>query len=201
MSATVTICPDCRRRVYNPEAHVATCSGAVQSDKLCECGCGQPAPIASYSNAKRGWTIGQPKRFIAGHFSRCPATGTAADYAVDDNGCWLWLHGLDPNGYGRMSLDRRHVMAHRWVWERERGPLQAGVHLHHRCRTPRCVNPAHLQPLTQSQHSRLHALERNHAPLPVRDIAIIMANGGAFVDADAVRVAAAFLDLHDKQTT
>jgi hypothetical protein len=35
--------------------------------KLCECGCGQPAPIATSSHAKRGLVRGQPKRFISGH--------------------------------------------------------------------------------------------------------------------------------------
>jgi hypothetical protein len=35
--------------------------------KLCECGCGQPAPIAKQSNSKRGYVKGQPHRFAAGH--------------------------------------------------------------------------------------------------------------------------------------
>lgn len=34
---------------------------------LCECGCGQPAPIAPFSNKKRGWVKGQPLRFVHGH--------------------------------------------------------------------------------------------------------------------------------------
>jgi len=35
--------------------------------KLCECGCGKPAPIAPFSNKKRGWVRGQPLRFVRGH--------------------------------------------------------------------------------------------------------------------------------------
>jgi hypothetical protein len=38
--------------------------------KLCECGCGQPAPIAKYSDKKRGYIKGQPVRFINGHQRR-----------------------------------------------------------------------------------------------------------------------------------
>lgn len=38
--------------------------------KLCECGCGQPAPIAPQSSTKRGWVKGQPLRFIRGHHGR-----------------------------------------------------------------------------------------------------------------------------------
>jgi len=35
--------------------------------KLCECGCGKPAPIAKMTNRQYGWIQGQPKRFIQGH--------------------------------------------------------------------------------------------------------------------------------------
>ena len=38
--------------------------------KLCECGCGQPAPIATYTSKKYGWVKGQPKRFIHNHHHR-----------------------------------------------------------------------------------------------------------------------------------
>lgn len=37
--------------------------------KLCECGCGQPAPIATVTRKKRGEVKGQPLRFIRGHYS------------------------------------------------------------------------------------------------------------------------------------
>ena len=35
--------------------------------KLCECCCGQPAPIATSTNKRRGVIKGQPRRFIQGH--------------------------------------------------------------------------------------------------------------------------------------
>lgn len=38
--------------------------------KLCECGCGIPAPIANQTDQRRGWKKGQPKRFINGHRGR-----------------------------------------------------------------------------------------------------------------------------------
>jgi hypothetical protein len=38
--------------------------------KLCECGCGQPAPIATTNDRARGWVKGQPKLFISGHCRR-----------------------------------------------------------------------------------------------------------------------------------
>lgn len=38
--------------------------------KLCECGCGRPAPIATYTNRKVGIVKGQPKPFIRGHIQK-----------------------------------------------------------------------------------------------------------------------------------
>ena len=35
--------------------------------KLCECGCGEPAPLAQQTNTKRGWVANKPLRFISGH--------------------------------------------------------------------------------------------------------------------------------------
>ncbi len=38
-----------------------------KSVKLCECGCGKPAPIATKNIPDRGWVKGQPTRFISKH--------------------------------------------------------------------------------------------------------------------------------------
>lgn len=40
------------------------------SIKLCECGCGEPAPIADMDRAYRGVKRGQQLRFVAGHSRR-----------------------------------------------------------------------------------------------------------------------------------
>jgi hypothetical protein len=37
---------------------------------LCECGCGQPAPLAPYTNNRRGIRAGDPYRFVHGHNAR-----------------------------------------------------------------------------------------------------------------------------------
>jgi hypothetical protein len=38
--------------------------------KLCECGCGEPAPIAAKTSARLGHIQGQPVRFVCGHATR-----------------------------------------------------------------------------------------------------------------------------------
>ena len=45
-------------------------AGDVSPAKLCECGCGQLAPIARNNDSKRGYAKGEPKRFISGHNAR-----------------------------------------------------------------------------------------------------------------------------------
>jgi hypothetical protein len=34
---------------------------------LCECGCGNPAPISTSTEKRHGYVKGQPRRFIVGH--------------------------------------------------------------------------------------------------------------------------------------
>jgi hypothetical protein len=38
--------------------------------KLCECGCGEPAPLATRSDPGKGYVRGQPVRFIRNHHRR-----------------------------------------------------------------------------------------------------------------------------------
>lgn len=46
---------------------------------LCECGCGQEAPIAKVTNRRRGFVKGQPQRYIRGHSSRKERNPCTAD--------------------------------------------------------------------------------------------------------------------------
>lgn len=66
------------------------------------------------------------------------------------NECWPWLAGLNAYGYGVFNAGHRgKVMAHRYAYEVLVGPIPHGLDLDHLCRNRRCVNPAHLEPVTR----------------------------------------------------
>ena len=49
-----------------------TSESAPLGVKLCECGCGQPAPLAKKNDKRDGYVAGQPVKFIKGHHNRKP---------------------------------------------------------------------------------------------------------------------------------
>lgn len=94
------------------------------------------------------------------------------DFAVDIHGCWNWQLKIDQRGYGVVRREGRvvgNVRAHRWVYEQVVGPISEGMVLDHRCRNRRCVNPAHLEPVTHVENCRRGA-KAKLMPADVEDI-------------------------------
>ncbi len=106
--------------------------------KLCECGCG--TPVAN--------------RFAFNHHRRKSGPN---DYLVQDCGyetpCWVWQRCLTPHGYRWLNRGGTQH-AHRWYYEKLVGPIPENAHLDHLCRNPKCVNPAHLEPVTCAENLR-----------------------------------------------
>lgn len=68
------------------------------------------------------------------------------------SGCWLWRGGADVRGYGTFWREGKGHPAHRVSYELHIGPIPDGLHLDHLCRTPRCVRPDHLEPVTPREN-------------------------------------------------
>lgn len=68
--------------------------------------------------------------------------------------CWLWTRPLSATGYASMGLDGTKVRAHRFAYELLVGPISKGLTIDHLCRVRHCVNPAHMEPVTQAENSR-----------------------------------------------
>lgn len=124
---------------------------------LCRCGCGEATLIAKQTRTSRGWVKGEPLRFIYGHHQRVkprrpPLESFLAKVDKTDT-CWLWTGATRPTGYGQFWLNGQCIGAHRAAYLLLVGPIPEGLQLDHLCRTPRCVNPAHLEPVTQLENT------------------------------------------------
>lgn len=67
--------------------------------------------------------------------------------------CAIWLGAKNDLGYGQVwdSESKRVVYAHRMSYEHTFGPL-GDLYADHLCRTPPCINPLHLEPVTHGEN-------------------------------------------------
>jgi hypothetical protein len=72
------------------------------------------------------------------------------------NGCWVWTASKCSAGYGRFVpvFYQSPQLAHRYAYELLVGPIPEGLQIDHLCRNPSCVNPTHLEPVTQLENVR-----------------------------------------------
>mgnify|MGYP002335908730 CR=1 FL=1 len=71
---------------------------------------------------------------------------------VTESGCWIWMGTVKEHGYGVIGENYKNIRAHRLAYEKYRGPIPKGLVLDHLCRVPSCVNPWHLEPVTDAEN-------------------------------------------------
>lgn len=131
--------------------------------------CEEPAVCRGWCNPhyQRWYAYGDPE---AGESLR----GAAEErfwFLVDKNGplppdaphlggCWLWGKG---KRYGQIRTDDGgHVGVHRFAYELLVGRIPDGLEVDHLCFIPRCVNPAHLEAVTQEENTRRRRSRHRH---------------------------------------
>lgn len=137
----------------------------ASSINLCECGCGEPTPLARQTDPRSGSVKGEPLRFRRGHARRKPPIVRDCGYKTP---CRLWQGWLD-DGYGRVSSAGDRRKAHVAAWEAAHGPVPEGMELDHLCRQRACIEITHLEPVTRAENAR-RGSQTKLSPQQVREI-------------------------------
>lgn len=75
-------------------------------------------------------------------------------YEFQANECWSWTGRIATNGYGRMVIDGKQQTAHRVSYFLRHGAIDPEMVIDHLCRNRACVNPDHLEQVTQKTNVR-----------------------------------------------
>jgi hypothetical protein len=78
--------------------------------------------------------------------------GPIPEHRPDLGPCWIWTGAKIKHGYGHFRLNRKSILAHRVAYEWLVGPIPEGLEPDHLCRVPSCVNPGHIEPVTQREN-------------------------------------------------
>jgi hypothetical protein len=93
-------------------------------------------------------------------------------WTVDKNGCWLWLLAVTPAGYAEENWTGGVRVVHRKHYEEKHGKIPDKLVLDHLCRVRRCVNPDHLEAVTDAVN-----IQRGlSAKITVEDVKFIRAS-------------------------
>ena len=71
-----------------------------------------------------------------------------------DSGCWEWTASCNSHGYGQIMIAKTSMGAHRASYTVAKGPIPEGMQIDHLCRNRKCINPEHLEAVTQQENMR-----------------------------------------------
>jgi hypothetical protein len=133
----------------------------------CFCGCEQITSVAKYNFPDRHWVKGESQRYLSSHGGIRPLSDLIdlqRNYIeINNNGCWNWQAAKCKLGYGRLTVKGKAFLAHRVVYMLQYGIIDGKKVLDHTCVNPSCVNPDHLDLVTQQVNIKRY-IERSDEP-------------------------------------
>ncbi len=100
-------------------------------------------------------TIKRPTVPAADRFRSRVVVGSPPESRPGLGPCHLWTAGKTKQGYGAFHPVKSQMeLAHRWAYAQAGGTIRADYVLDHLCRVRLCVNPAHLEPVTNEENLR-----------------------------------------------
>jgi hypothetical protein len=90
-------------------------------------------------------------------------TGRVFDRTVAAGACLIWQGAVQSRGYGSVTNGMGGTaLVHRLAYEQAVGPIPFGLTIDHLCRNKLCVNPDHLEPVTNAENLRRAAAAKTH---------------------------------------
>lgn len=68
--------------------------------------------------------------------------------------CVNWTKYKDRQGYGRIMKKGNYFRVHRYFYEQKFGKIAEGLVVDHLCRNPSCINPDHMEVVTNAENVR-----------------------------------------------
>lgn len=93
-------------------------------------------------------------------------------FQILDNGCWQWTTIIKGKQYSSLYHNHKNVAGHRFFYELIVGNIPPKLGLDHLCLNKACVNPKHLEPVTDAVNKRrwaetlTHCARANHEYTP-----------------------------------
>jgi len=75
----------------------------------------------------------------------------------EGSGCLVWVGAKNPpkaGEYGRFRVGDKIEYAHRWSYRALKGRIPKDLEIDHLCKNTLCVNPKHLEAVTQKENIR-----------------------------------------------
>lgn len=101
-------------------------------------------------------------------WSKVDRNGPTPEHRPDLGPCWLWRGTVVAAGYGvlrvgsRQDGSRRNIRAHRVAYESLVSTIPTGLVLDHLCRVRLCVNPGHLEAVTDAVNIKRGEVGKHH---------------------------------------